>query len=115
MVVEANRSALVLHGLRGRTQALGQQAGRRWTVPPTQCVTRAATMSGYAHTYPTVDVVPPRAGKSHDATVIMLHGLGDTSQGWLSIGHMLAPALPTVKWIFPTAPTVRQCPRRRLG
>jgi predicted esterase len=33
----------------------------------------------------------------------MLHGLGDTCEGWASVAPQLA--LPHVKWIFPTAPT----------
>jgi predicted esterase len=43
-------------------------------------------------------------GGEHKATVIMLHGLGDTGDGWADIGQMFTPVLPNVKFIFPTAP-----------
>ncbi len=42
------------------------------------------------------------------ATVIILHGLGDTANGWSSFGPMLQMKLPHVKFVFPTAPTVSQ-------
>ncbi|GBF92974.1 hypothetical protein Rsub_05810 [Raphidocelis subcapitata] len=45
-----------------------------------------------------------RPTQKHTATVIMLHGLGDTGDGWASIGSDFAPALPHVKFIFPHAP-----------
>ena len=54
-------------------------------------------------TYPAPDVIN---ADSHTATVIMLHGLGDTSAGWSPVGMQLKSQLPHVKWIFPTAPTV---------
>ena len=44
----------------------------------------------------------------HTATVIILHGLGDTANGWSSFGPMLQMKLPHVKFVFPTAPTVSQ-------
>lgn len=37
------------------------------------------------------------------AVVIMLHGLGDTGNGWADIPNMLG--IPWIKWIFPTAKT----------
>lgn len=55
--------------------------------------------------YPRPLVVEPSA--PHTATVIMLHGLGDTGAGWYAIGPELSPALPHVKFVFPSAPTVR--------
>ena len=45
-----------------------------------------------------------RAREKHTATVIMLHGLGDTGDGWSAIADDMASALPHVKWIFPHAP-----------
>ncbi len=45
-------------------------------------------------------VVPARA--THSATVIMLHGLGDSGDGWSSVAGQLN--MPWVKYIFPSAP-----------
>ncbi|KAI8799686.1 Phospholipase/carboxylesterase [Cladochytrium replicatum] len=42
--------------------------------------------------------------KAHTATVIFLHGLGDSGHGWSAVAKMLQPALPHVKWILPHAP-----------
>lgn len=39
----------------------------------------------------------------HTATLIMLHGLGDTGNGWAPVAPELN--LNHVKWVFPTAPT----------
>ncbi|KAF8885700.1 Phospholipase/carboxylesterase/thioesterase [Gymnopilus junonius] len=46
--------------------------------------------------------VPPVT--KHTATIIFLHGLGDTGHGWEPVAHMLRPALPQVKWVLPHAP-----------
>ena len=43
---------------------------------------------------------------NHTATVFMMHGLGDSAQGWLPVGMQLKQQLPHIKWIFPNAPTV---------
>lgn len=37
--------------------------------------------------------------------VILSHGLGDTSQGWLDAAAFFAQALPHTKFVLPTAPT----------
>merc|ERR1712212_557118 len=42
------------------------------------------------------------ATTKHTATVIFLHGLGDTAHGWASA--MEAIGLPHIKFILPTAP-----------
>ena len=34
----------------------------------------------------------------------MLHGLGDTGDGWADVAHDFKTGLPHVKFIFPTAP-----------
>jgi predicted esterase len=39
-------------------------------------------------------------------TVIMLHGLGDSGDGWAPVGAEWAPELRHVKFIFPHAPNV---------
>ena len=41
----------------------------------------------------------------HTATIILMHGLGDTASGWESAAEMLSDQLPHVKFILPTAPT----------
>lgn len=46
-------------------------------------------------------VLPART--AHTATVIFLHGLGDSGAGWEPVAQMLAPQLPHVKWILPNA------------
>lgn len=58
--------------------------------------------------YPAPDVIAPASSQKQAATVILLHGLGDTSAGWKPLGMQMREALPHVKWIFPTAPMVRQ-------
>ncbi|CDH60464.1 phospholipase carboxylesterase [Lichtheimia corymbifera JMRC:FSU:9682] len=47
-------------------------------------------------------VVNPTA--KHTATVIFLHGLGDSGVGWLFLTETIAPMLPHVKWVLPDAP-----------
>ena len=41
--------------------------------------------------------------KAHTSTVIFLHGLGDTGDGWKPVADMLAPNFPHTKWILPHA------------
>lgn len=41
---------------------------------------------------------------AHTATVIFLHGLGDTGRGWEPVAHQLARLLPHIKFILPNAP-----------
>jgi predicted esterase len=52
-------------------------------------------------------VVPARG--AHTATVIMLHGLGDSGEGWAPIGAEFSPDLEHVKFVFPNAPMVCVC------
>ncbi|KAH9939253.1 Phospholipase/carboxylesterase [Epithele typhae] len=44
----------------------------------------------------------------HTATVIFVHGLGDSGHGWKPVADMFArePSLQHVKWILPHAPTM---------
>ncbi|KAF8067258.1 acyl-protein thioesterase 1 [Scenedesmus sp. PABB004] len=44
------------------------------------------------------------ARDKHTGTVIMLHGLGDSGDGWAPVGAEWAPDLRHVKFIFPHAP-----------
>lgn len=46
-------------------------------------------------------VVKPKG--RHQATIVWLHGLGDTGSSWFQLLEKLA--LPNIKWICPTAPT----------
>lgn len=55
--------------------------------------------------YPQPTVLPAR--QQHSATVILMHGLGDTASGWEEPAVMLQAKLPHVKLVLPTAPMVR--------
>ncbi|WWC98112.1 acyl-protein thioesterase 1 [Kwoniella sp. B9012] len=44
--------------------------------------------------------------EAHTATVIFLHGLGDSGHGWLPVAKMLWSSFPNVKWILPHAPQI---------
>ncbi|WWC91067.1 uncharacterized protein L201_006008 [Kwoniella dendrophila CBS 6074] len=44
--------------------------------------------------------------EAHTATVIFLHGLGDSGHGWLPVAKMLWNSFPGVKWILPHAPGI---------
>ncbi|PVU93852.1 hypothetical protein BB561_002983 [Smittium simulii] len=48
--------------------------------------------------------VTKAAPKAHTATVVFLHGLGDSGHGWAPIADSLEKHLPHVKFIFPHAP-----------
>jgi predicted esterase len=43
----------------------------------------------------------------HTATVIFLHGLGDSGAGWSDVGKMFNRTHPHIKWIFPHAPAIK--------
>lgn len=49
-----------------------------------------------------ITVPPPRA--AHRATLILLHGLGDSGHGWSSLAAPIQKAFPGTKCIFPHAP-----------
>ena len=40
---------------------------------------------------------------SHSATIVLMHGLGDSANGWADAAEDLAHKMPWVKWILPTA------------
>jgi predicted esterase len=44
--------------------------------------------------------------KKHKGTVIWMHGLGDSSEGWESDMRYLQKSAPHIKFILPTAPSV---------
>ena len=56
--------------------------------------------------YPKPGIILPMSSPKQAATVILLHGLGDSSAGWEPVGMQLRSSLPHVKWVFPTAPMV---------
>ncbi|KAF9438473.1 hypothetical protein BGZ76_007592 [Entomortierella beljakovae] len=47
-----------------------------------------------------------QATTKHSATIIFMHGLGDTGAGWAPVGEELSKYLPHVKFIFPNAPVI---------
>lgn len=49
-------------------------------------------------------VIKPLA--KHNATLIFLHGLGDSGHGWSELGLRWQRTFPSVKFIFPHAPTM---------
>lgn len=65
--------------------------------------TRAQAMQTTSWQYPAPLSFPSKT--KHTATVILLHGLGDTAHGWADFAPMLQMQLPHVKFVFPTAPT----------
>ncbi|KAJ7098705.1 Phospholipase/Carboxylesterase-domain-containing protein [Mycena belliarum] len=42
----------------------------------------------------------------HTATVIFVHGLGDTGLGWKPVADMFKTDLPHVKWVLPHGPSM---------
>ncbi|KAI8344102.1 Phospholipase/carboxylesterase/thioesterase [Chlamydoabsidia padenii] len=44
------------------------------------------------------------AKAKHTATVVFLHGLGDSGHGWTFLGDELSSILPHIKWVMPNAP-----------
>ncbi|KAH9854930.1 Phospholipase/carboxylesterase [Lenzites betulinus] len=48
--------------------------------------------------------IAPRA--KHTATIVFIHGLGDTGYGWKSVADMFAAEMPHVKWVLPHAPKI---------
>lgn len=43
------------------------------------------------------------AKTKHTATVVWLHGLGDTGSGWSFLANELSALFPYVKWVLPNA------------
>ncbi|KAF9931851.1 hypothetical protein FBU30_009431 [Linnemannia zychae] len=57
-------------------------------------------------TFPKLTAVVHDASAKHTATVIFMHGFGDTGAGWAPVGEQLSTYLPHVKFIFPNAPAL---------
>ncbi|CAO3629971.1 unnamed protein product [Cunninghamella echinulata] len=41
----------------------------------------------------------------HTATVVFLHGLGDSGAGWSFLAEELSNIFPNIKWVLPNAPS----------
>lgn len=50
----------------------------------------------------TITITP--ADGQHSATVIIMHGLGDSSEGFADVAEMFSARMPHVKFVLPTAP-----------
>lgn len=48
-------------------------------------------------------IIHPNDG-DHSATVILMHGLGDSGDGWLDSAQLIAERMPYTKFILPNAP-----------
>jgi lysophospholipase-1 len=59
-------------------------------------------MSTFEH----LDAIRKEPKGKHTATVILLHGLGDSGRGWQNLADDFGrdPRLQNVKWVFPHAP-----------
>jgi len=49
-------------------------------------------------------IVVPARKQPHTATIVVLHGLGDTGDGWAGSAPELAAAVPHARLVFPHAP-----------
>jgi hypothetical protein len=72
------------------------------------------SMAGSAWKYPPPTVVEPASGK-HTTSLLMLHGLGDSADGWADIAYFLAADLPHTRFVFPTAPVVGRAGDQKLA
>ena len=61
------------------------------------------TLSTAARARRVIEIAPTKA---HTSTIIFLHGLGDTGEGWRQPFEMIAKTLPQTKILLPTAPSV---------
>jgi len=81
----------------GEGGALGELSGA--------ALVDAALKAGGARRYgQLVEGHPVPAEDEHTATVIFMHGLGDSGFGWAPVATQLA--MPHVKFLFPTAPVL---------
>nr|WP_211210924.1 alpha/beta fold hydrolase [Sporichthya polymorpha] len=54
---------------------------------------------------PMLDAVEFETGPNPEWTVILLHGLGDSGDGWAPVApHIVRPGWPSVRFLFPHAP-----------
>ena len=70
----------------------------------------AGTMPGALPDFPvlcepqTLTTLGPGHGHPHTASVLLMHGFGDTAEGWREPATWLAQRLPHVRFVLPTAP-----------
>lgn len=65
-------------------------------------------MLRYLHTTTRTDgtiTLTPQNEAAQSATIIICHGLGDSSEGFVDVAQHLSAKLPYAKFILPTAPT----------
>jgi Phospholipase/Carboxylesterase len=65
---------------------------------------RSTFVNASSMIYPKPIVVAPL--EKHTSTIIFLHGLGDSGDGWSFLPTVIHSALPHAKFIFPSAPKV---------
>jgi hypothetical protein len=71
-----------------------------------QALTTAVLTKGFRYRFgQCVEGYPMPKEGDHSATVIWLHGLGDSGYGWAPVAEQLG--MPWVKFLFPTAPVQR--------
>ncbi|KAJ1851030.1 hypothetical protein LPJ73_003188 [Coemansia sp. RSA 2703] len=51
-----------------------------------------------------LSTVVVKARQAHTATLIFIHGLGDSGYGWKPVAEVLSRQLPHVKFVLPNAP-----------
>ena len=75
-------------------------SNKQLTIPTSIIMTHTTTRQGDG----TITVTPTNEA-NQSATIIICHGLGDTSEGFVDVAEHLSSKLPHVKFILPTAPT----------
>ena len=66
---------------------------------------KTSAMSGFIENDSSKVVINPAEG-SHSATCILMHGLGDSGDGWLDAAQAMAKSMPYIKFILPNAPQI---------
>jgi lysophospholipase-2 len=51
----------------------------------------------------TISIIPPSG--THSSTIVWMHGLGDSADGFFDVAQMLSTQMPYTKFILPTAPS----------
>lgn len=55
---------------------------------------------------PKLTAIVHDAPEKHTATVIFMHGFGDSGAGWAPVGEQLSHYAPHIKFVFPNAPAI---------
>jgi lysophospholipase II len=94
--------------LRAASAAAVAAVARNNTATPRPSVAAKSSTAANANMsslrYRSPIVIPAQNGRPHTATVIVLHGLGDTGDGWAGAAPELGAALPHARFVFPHAP-----------